>query len=327
MKITKQQIIMVAILLIIGYGYSQYNNKIAKGVEKEERDLIHEYLASDVKKMDRRKPFLWIHVEYDINERNWLNFGSRNTKNLNQPYLYLCIRSIVEKCGDSFNVCIVDDNVFTKLIPGWSVNVGNLATPLRPHIRELAMAQLLNKYGGMRVPPSFLCFHNLITLYQLGISLGTGAQGVFVTEMLSTSIASSAITFSPCPKIMGCLKNTEFMQKYIEYLEELVSQDYTNEMDFEGKISKFFYDAVSIKMVNLIKPELVGVKDAEGKPVLLDDLMSDTSDIQFASENFGLYIPACQLLKRRNFGWFVRMSPKQVLESNTQVAKYMLAMQ
>lgn len=98
------------------------------------------------------------------------------------------------------------------------------------------------------------------------------------------------------------------MQKYIEYLEEIVSQDYTNEMDFEGKISKFFYDAVSIKMVNLIKPELVGVKDAESNPILLDDLMSDTTDIQFASENFGLYIPACELLKRRNFGWFVRMS-------------------
>ena len=99
---------MIAVLLIIGYGYSQYNNKLAKGIEKEERDLIQEYLASDVKKMDRRKPFLWIHIEYDINERNWLNFGSRNTKNLNQPYLYLCIRSIVEKCGNSFNVCIVD---------------------------------------------------------------------------------------------------------------------------------------------------------------------------------------------------------------------------
>jgi hypothetical protein len=327
MKITKQQIIMIAILLIIGYGYSQYNNKLALGIEKEERDLIHEYLASDVKKMDRNKPFLWIHVEYDVNERNWLNFGSRNTKNLNQPYLYICIRSIVEKCGDSFNVCIVDDNVFTKLIPNWSIDVSNLATPLRPHIRELAMAQLLNKYGGMRVPPSFLCFHDLITLYQLGTSIGTGAQSVFVTEMLSTSIASSVIKFSPCPKIMGCLKNTEFMQKYIEYLEEIVSQDYTNEMEFEGKISKFFYDAISIKMVNLIKPDLIGVKDAEGKPVLLDDLMSDTTDIQFASENFGLYIPASELLKRRNFGWFVRMSPKQVLESHTQISKYMLAMQ
>ena len=327
MKVTKQQIFLVVILLVVGIGYSQYNNKLASGIEKEERDLIHEFLASDVKKMDRRKPFLWIHVEYDVNERNWLNFGSRNTTNLNQPYLYLCIRSIIEKCGDSFNVCIVDDNVFNKLIPGWSIRINNLATPLRPHIRELAMAQLLNKYGGMRVPPSFICFQDLITLYHLGTSIGTGAESVFVTEMLSTSIASSEINFSPSSKMMGCLKNTEIMQKYIEYLEELVSQDYTNEMDFEGKISKWFYDAVSIGMVNLIKPELIGAKNAEGKPVIIDDLMSDTSNIEFVSENFGLYIPACELLKRRNFGWFVRMSPKQVLESNTQVAKYLLAMQ
>lgn len=50
MKITKQQIIMIVILLIIGYAYSQYNNKLANGIEKEENDLINEYLASDVKK-------------------------------------------------------------------------------------------------------------------------------------------------------------------------------------------------------------------------------------------------------------------------------------
>jgi hypothetical protein len=80
-------------------------------------------------------------------------------------------------------------------------------------------------------------------------------------------------------------------------------------------------------MVNLIKPDLIGVRDAEDKPVLLDDLMSDSTNIQFAKENFGLYIPASELIKRRNFGWFIRMSPKQVLESNTQIAKYMLAMQ
>ena len=114
--ISGKQIILLALLLIIGYMYSKYNNKISKDVEKEEYDLIHKFLANDDNKMDRSKPFMWVHVEYDVNERWWKNFGSRNTTNLNQPYLYLTIRSIIEKCGDSFNICIIDDKVFNKIL-------------------------------------------------------------------------------------------------------------------------------------------------------------------------------------------------------------------
>ena len=251
MKISKQQILMILLLLIIGYVYSMYKGKLSNETEIEERDLIQKFLANDVNKMDRKKPFLWIPVEYEMNERQWLNFGSRNTTNLNQPYLYLTIRSIVEKCGDSFNICIIDDNVFNKLIPDWTIHVNRLTHPLRPHMRELAMAQLLNKYGGMRLPPSFVCFQDLITLYELGIysktvssSDGNGnncngidsenknnddgdmnSGSVFVAEMVSKSITSASIAYAPNPKIMGCIKNSAMMRKYIEYLEVLISKD------------------------------------------------------------------------------------------------------
>lgn len=346
MKISKQQILAILLLLIIGYVYSMYKGKLSNDTEKEERDLIQKFLANDVNKMDRKKPFLWIPVEYEMNERQWLNFGSRNTTNLNQPYLYLTIRSIVEKCGDSFNICIIDDNVFNKLIPDWTIHVSRLTHPLRPHMRELAMAQLLNKYGGMRLPPSFVCFQDLITLYELGIytksvsssdnngnnmngnnnddtSMSSGS--VFVAEMVSKNITSSSIAYAPNSKIMGCRKNSEMMRKYIEYLEVLISKDYTEEMDFEGKISKWFFNQVSKGDINIIKPELFGAKKVDDSPVILDNLMSDTN-MELSKESFGLYIPADDLIKRRNFGWFVRMSPTQVLESNTQIAKYLLAM-
>ena len=326
MKISKQQILMILLLLIIGYVYSMYSGKLNDDTEKEERDLIQKFLANDVNKMDRKKPFLWIPVEYDVNERHWLNFGSRNTTNLNQPYLYLTIRSIIDKCGDSFNICIIDDNVFNKLIPNWTIRVNHLTEPLRCHMRELAMAQLLNKYGGMRLPPSFVCFEDLITLYELGVNRETASGGgVFVAEMMSKSITSSTITFAPCSKIMGCRKDIEVMIKYIEYLEVLLSKDYTDAMDFEGKISKWFFNNVSNGAVNIIKPELFGAKKSDDSPVVIENLMSDTN-MELSKESFGLYIPSAELIKRRHYGWFVRMSPAQVLQSNTQIAKYLLAM-
>ena len=326
MKISKQQILMILLLLIIGYVYSMYSGKLNQDTEKEERDLIQKFLANDVNKMDRKKPFLWIPIQYDVNERNWVNFGSRNTTNLNQPYLYLTIRSIIDKCGDSFNICIIDDNVFNKLIPNWTIQVSRLADPLRSHMRELAMAQLLNRYGGMRLPPSFVCFEDLITLYELGVNTETASGGgIFVAEMLSKSVVSSSLAFAPCSKIMGCRKDNEVMIKYIEYLEVLVSKDYTNEMDFEGNISKWFFNQVSSGAINIIKPELIGAKKMDDSPVILDNMMSDTN-MELSNESFGLYIPSAELIKRRHYGWFVRMSPSQVLESNTQIAKYLLAM-
>jgi hypothetical protein len=326
MKISKQQILMILLLLIIGYVYSMYSGKLNDDTAKEERDLIQKFLANDVNKMDRKKPFLWIPVQYDVNERHWLNFGSRNTTNLNQPYLYLTIRSIIDKCGDSFNICIIDDNVFNKLIPNWTIHVSRLADPLRSHMRELAMAQLLNRYGGMRLPPSFVCFEDLITLYELGVNTETASGGgIFVAEMMSKSVVSSSMAFAPCPKIMGCRKENEIMRKYIEYLEVLISKDYTNEMDFEGNISKWFFNQVSSGTINIIKPELIGAKKMDDSPVILDNMMSDTN-MELSKESFGLYIPCEELIKRRHYGWFVRMSPSQVLESNTQIAKYLLAM-
>jgi hypothetical protein len=326
MKISMQKILMILILLVIGYAYSMYSGKLNQDTEKEERDLIQKFLANDVAKMDRKKPFLWIPIEYDVNERSWLDFGSRNTTNLNQPYLYLTIRSIIEKCGNSFNICIIDDNVFNKLIPNWSIIVSRLTSPLRSHMRELAMAKLLNKYGGMRLPPSFICFEDLITLYELGVNKETASGGgVFVSEMVSNNITSSSIIFGPCSKIMGCVKDAELMKSYIEYLEVLISNDYTEQMDFEGKISKWFFNEISKGAINVIKPELIGAKKMDDSPVILDNLLGDTN-IELSNESFGLYINSCELLRRRNFGWFVRMSPQQVLESNTQIAKYLLAM-
>ena len=45
--ISGKQIILLSLLLIIGYMYSKYNNKISKDIEKEEYDLIHKFLAND----------------------------------------------------------------------------------------------------------------------------------------------------------------------------------------------------------------------------------------------------------------------------------------
>lgn len=41
-------------------------------------------------------------------------------------------------------------------------------------------------------------------------------------------------------------------------------------------------------------------------------------------DTYGIYIPAADILNRRHYEWFSRLSEKQVLESDTIIGKYLL---
>jgi hypothetical protein len=76
--------------------------------------------------------------------------------------------------------------------------------------------------------------------------------------------------------------------------------------------------------VSLIPAEELGAKTMKNKPILIEELLSDV-DIHLSPTTAGIYIPEKDILKRHKFQWFARLSPAQVLESNTLIGKYMLA--
>ena len=84
---------------------------------------------------------MWIHNTRGINARHWESFYSRNTRKVNQPYLISCIESANQHCSNSFNICIIDDDSFKKLIDGWNINIHGLADPVKKSIREIALAE------------------------------------------------------------------------------------------------------------------------------------------------------------------------------------------
>ena len=319
-----KNILFYIMILFIAFMCTQYKQTVRNGEILDEHDLIRKYLLHDqdydtIFNKKNAKPILWIHIEYDVNSRKWLNYGSRNTTELNQPYLYLTIRSIIQKCSNSFHVCLIDDSSFNKLLPNWTLSAQNLPSPLRPHLRELAFAKVLEMYGGMRIPPSFICFQNLFSIYNTALL----PASAFAGEMLATSSVSTVAEFFPSTEIMGCKRNSPVMQKYISYLEVLISKDYTNEMDFLGECGRWCYSEIISGNMSAITSTLFGIQSQSGSAILIDDLMGD-QDIDLDKNAVGLYIPERELLKRIAFGWFVRLSPEQVLESNTLVGKYLL---
>ena len=82
----------VIVLVILSHYYNLHKKK--EGSRKLDKlDLIQEYLLNG-QSVNSQKPILWIHNAYKINARNWESFKSRNTKDLNQPYLYLLCQVI-----------------------------------------------------------------------------------------------------------------------------------------------------------------------------------------------------------------------------------------
>jgi len=323
----RHYIIPIIVLIATSFLYDQYKIKVEKDDEYKNYDLVKKYLLNGSSLAKSKKPIIWVHVQSDTNSRHWVNFNSRNTSDINQPYLYFTLKSIIDKCGSDFNICVIDDNTFEKIIPGWSVEMKLIADPIKSKIRELALAKILYYYGGMIVPNSFLCFKSLIPIYNEGVK----NDSMFVCEMLSRSVVSSIVDFFPSSKIMGCVKNCAKMETYVNHLEILVSNDFTNESNFIGECEKWLFAEIrktqntntSDESIRLVKSETLGLKDRKGHAITIEMLMGNTY-IQLSNEVLGVYIPSDEIVKRVKYEWFCRLSPKQVLESETIIGKLIL---
>ena len=316
-------VLFYLVLILAGVAYNRYKKSQEGNNISDDYNLIKKYLLHDKSLADTRKPFLWIHIDYEVNARNWSSWGSRNSTNLNQPYMYLCIRSIVEQCGGSFNVVLVDDAAFQRLLPTWTIQVQSMPSPLKQHLRDLAMAKVLHKYGGVTVPASFICLRDLKPVFS---SLLKGAgKTMFAGEFVARNSASAAAAFFPDSALMGCTKESPVMQQYIAYLEPLVTSDYTNEYEFLGQNDRWLYKQLvsSPPQMSMLCGTLIGTKTADGRPVVIEELLGE-EDVDFAKGAYGIYVPADQILNRLAFQWFARLSPRQVLTSNTVVGKYLL---
>jgi len=295
-----------------------------KSVEDEDEHmrnyrLVKQYLLNDSSLAQSKKPIIWIHMVYETNARWWPSFSSRNTDNLNQPYQYLTLKSIIDKCGQDFNVCLIDDETFPNIIPGWTIDLSLVADPIKTKIRQLALAKVLHSYGGFLLPSSFLCFQNLAPLYN---TLTSGGK-MFVGELVSLTDVSDKVNYFPSTKFMGCQAGCPLMAAYISYLEINTSTDFTAESHFLGSYNRWCYEKVQRGEMSIIPADMLGAKDTTNKPVTLEILMSNQF-LNLSERVQGLYIPADDILKRNSYQWFARLSAKQALDSDTMIGKYLL---
>jgi hypothetical protein len=326
----RNYVILFAIIAIASFFGRQLQHYYEDMDKDEEYELIRKFLLNDAQDGSlhgTKKPKLWIHTTYGINARQWKSFYSRNSTDLNQPYLHLTIQSIVQHCGSSFHICLIDDESFSKLIPSWSVGLSAMPEPFRQRFREYGLATLLYMYGGMVVPNSFICFRDLAGLYQEGMMGARGTTAPFVcerpTQAESIKRAGKRLLFAPDPYIMGCKSGDVHMAKYMEYLRQRnIQQHFQSQTEFLGDSAHWLLRAVEAGEFNLLDGTNAGVKTTRRQVITLEDLMEE-APLDLAPGCYGVFIPAEAVLTRHKYQWLASISPEELYRSNLIVAKYL----
>ena len=248
-------IFALSVVVIASYFLNKLKGKF-DNKEKDEYEMIKQYLLNDSPLYGYNKPKLWIHTKHEINARKWQDFYSRNSTDLNQPYIHQTIRSIIEHCGNDFHVCLIDDDSFGKLIPTWDADLLSMAEPMKTHFREYGLAQLIYYYGGMIVPNSFLCLANLKPMYDTAVSNVKGGEGVFVCEATNrgmNKLGDKRLTFVPSIYMMGANKNNKVVKELTEFIKGIAANPhFTDEPDFKGDISQWCIRAVKQGSMTLV---------------------------------------------------------------------------
>ncbi len=314
--------IVLLTVVFLSNNFKQYT--------EEDEDALHykmveKYLLNGSSLARSKKPLLWIHSDYNTNSRWWASWGSRNTECLNQPYKFLTIKSLIDKCGKDFNILLIDDESFMKLIPGWNIDLNKIGDPIKGKIRRLALARILKYYGGMIVPSSFVCFFSLKDIYKGGIK----DTGMFVGEVEPRNgkgpprTAPDQNISIPSSYFMGCKKKCLLMDEYINFLERVIATDFTAESLFLGEESKWFSEKILSEQINVVGAELLGSRDTNNNLITIEQLMGN-SYIDIEPTAVGVYLPDEDILRRTKYQWFARLSARQAIESDTMAGKILM---
>jgi hypothetical protein len=311
-------LLVLAILLTVAFAYAYFysNDLIARN------PFLDKHLLT--KGMD--KPVIWLYYDTsDVNSRNWLDFGARSTRALNIPFLNLCYESIVQQNKELYRIEVVGGlSGAAELLGGWDQLPPGLRDPISPvneAERNYLRSAILAKYGGLWLEPNCVCLKPFGKLPE--------NKTVFFGTDLDETYAGSAGTVVPGFRAIWTPKADHPMfKKWTVVCYERVAQKRGGEQlrgDAKWDFVRFSTEFVDTGLV--VDPAAEGMRKKNGKRIQLEDLLASNTDgkLPFDLCDYTTYVPFpwTELRDRQIFGWFLRMSEAQIMESDLAV-KYLL---
>jgi hypothetical protein len=271
-------------------------------------------------------PVLWIYVNNsDVNARSWADFQARSSRVMNLPFLNLCYESCVKKNGIEYRVEVIGGLTdLAARLGGWEA----LPTPLRnpevlvngPELNWIRAA-VLAKFGGLWASPALIWLKPMGDLPKNKIVLFGSDDEVTFVGGAGTDVPSLRVAWSPTPEHPVWV---DWEQRVRERLERR-----TGGSEFRRDEMADAMDAIRLaenrgEPIEIRSTAELTRKGAAGRRIQCEDLLAsgDILDVPFEVKPESIYVPIPwpELKERQNFGWFLRMSEDQIINSDLAVS-------
>jgi hypothetical protein len=269
----------------------------------------------DLLKRGLNTPTIWIFInDTDVNSRLWTDFGSRSSRVYNIPFLNLCYESIVKAAGLNYHVEVIGgiEDAQIRLggvLPG---SMSNKRIPLRSEEMTYLKVAFLEKFGGLWMSPATICLKELPVLPKDKVVLFGSDPLETYAGPEGTELPNQHAMWSPSP-------NHPFFQKWKKNLKPRINEQRGGrEVRNDSRWDIIFAGTDKSDVVMMPHAELT--RKAGGRKIELEDLLASGTggDFPFEIPPESLYVPFPwpELLERRIFGWFLRLSEQEIKESD-----------
>lgn len=262
-------------------------------------------------------PAVWIYVDdTDVNSRWWSDFGARSSRVYNLPFLNVCYQTIVAAMGDKYHIEVIGGLADAeRRLGGLPGPMRNKRLPLRDEEMTYLKVAFLEKFGGLWMGPATIVLRDFPELPKDKVVL-------FGSDPLET-YAGSKGTFMPNQHAMWSPgPHHPFFSKWHTMLYERIERQATGKEIRNDKNWDALFAATGKQDV-IIMPHAELTRKKNGRKIELEDLLASGTEgnLPFDIHPESVYIPFPwpELLERRMFGWFLRMSEEQILESDLAV--------
>lgn len=311
-------LLVIVVLFIAAVLYAFYYSK----------DLIKQNPFADKNLLKRglNKPAIWLYYDTsDVNSRQWLDFGARSSRALNMPFLNLCYETIVKQNKDEYRIEVIGGLTgVAELLGGWDQLPPGLRDPISP-VNEAELnyirAAILAKYGGLWLSPYSVALKGFGILPEdKVVFFGTDLDETYAGTD-GTNIPGFRALWSPMPK-------HPMFEEWTAVTYARIAQKRGGEQirgDEKWDFVRFSTEYVSTGIV--VDPAVEGLRKKNGKRIQLEDLLATGTDgnLPFDLCAYTVYVPFPwpELRDRKMFGWFLRMSEAQIMDSDIAI-KYLL---
>jgi hypothetical protein len=254
------------------------------------------------------KPTLWWFVDNDTNSRHWVDFGARNSRAPNRGYLELALKKLQDTQGDVY----VIKPLFGRKETLAEINGANhRALALPPDLwRSYVISNLCAQKGGLVVDGNSTLFISKLEALRAPAAM----FGIYPDEPVVSPM--TAVAAGPAPYVGWAATKqhpswTHAAQQYnalVDAGQQAWGAASARRMFLEVWQTQKQLGAVAIRGID-------GSRRNNGTKLQLEDVFGKTL-LDLPKETVYITYDGSDLERRHEYNWFLRMSPKQILESS-----------